>query len=334
MDNVTIGPPGTGSLPTASTIDGVNDYLPIYTNSAEATQAISRNTFLGLASAPVGLTDTQTLINKTIDTTNSITQLDSKFILQNSIDPTKQAVFGLSEITSGITRTYKLPNKSDDIVCLTTIQTLTNKTLTSPSITSPVISNATITADAITGYTSSDTGSLYGISVSSSNLSLPGTLTVTGKTILSSTVTTGGFITGTPPVWQYLGSALATSNSTNNTGTPTQVTGLSVTVTVPSGFTKVKISISARDFSNNTATAYAQVSIWRGAVNSGTEIGQIECQAGSSSGGQPFPCSGFVLDTPSVGSVTYNAGIVEVGGGTASIEAGSGYPMTLLVEGC
>ena len=61
MANITIN-----SLPTASTIDATNDLLPIYTNSLTATQAISRNTYLNLSSQPVGLTDSQTLTNKTL----------------------------------------------------------------------------------------------------------------------------------------------------------------------------------------------------------------------------------------------------------------------------
>lgn len=59
MSNVTIN-----QLPTANTIDATQDYLPIYTNSSVATQRITRNVYLGLASAPVGLTDSQTLTNK------------------------------------------------------------------------------------------------------------------------------------------------------------------------------------------------------------------------------------------------------------------------------
>ena len=54
--------------PNASTIDAVNDELVIWTNSLSAVQNINRNTFLNLASQPVGLTDSQTLTNKTLTT--------------------------------------------------------------------------------------------------------------------------------------------------------------------------------------------------------------------------------------------------------------------------
>jgi len=153
MSNITIN-----SLPTASTIDGSLDILPIYTASASATQGINRNTLLNLASAPVGLTDSQVLTNKTISITNSITQKDGTFSLENTSDNTKIAKFSAASITTGTTRTYTLPDVSDTLLTLTATQTLTNKTLTSPTINSPSITNATITADTISGFTVSSNG--------------------------------------------------------------------------------------------------------------------------------------------------------------------------------
>lgn len=141
MSNKTVN-----ELPTANTIDGAQDILPIYTASEEATQGINRNTLLGLASAPVGLTDTQTLTNKTL---------------------TSPAIS--SAVLSGtLTGTYTIggnPTFPSSVVTLTDTQTLTNKTLTSPTVNSPTITNATLSADTITGYTDTDTGSVYGMSV-------------------------------------------------------------------------------------------------------------------------------------------------------------------------
>lgn len=163
MTNITIN-----SLPVASTIDGSADILPIYTASALATQGISRNTFLGITSGPVGLTDSQTLTNKIIGNTNTLTIKDTNFTLQDDGDTTKQAKFQLSGLTTATTRTYTLPDVTDSIVTLTATQTLTNKTLTSPTIATPTITNATISADTLTGFSVSTTGSVYGISVVSS----------------------------------------------------------------------------------------------------------------------------------------------------------------------
>lgn len=161
-------------LPVANTIDGVNDTFPIVTNSINTTQQISRNTFLGLGSAPVGLTDTQTLTNKTLTT------------------PTIS-----SPVLSGtITGTYTLggtPTFPASVVTLTGTQTLTNKTLTSPIITSPAITNATISADNITGFTSSSSGTIYGIAVSSG--AITGSNTVNGSSLVAGTVGTAAIAT-------------------------------------------------------------------------------------------------------------------------------------------
>lgn len=54
------------SINVASTIDPVNDLIPIYTNNLAATQAISRNTFLGTTGTLVDTSSVQTLSNKTL----------------------------------------------------------------------------------------------------------------------------------------------------------------------------------------------------------------------------------------------------------------------------
>lgn len=191
MANTTIN-----GLPVAVTIDGAQDLLPIYTASLVATQAISRNTFLGITGSPVGNSDIQTLSNKTLGNTNTVTLKDTLFTLQDDGDTTKQAKFQLSGITTATTRTYTLPNASSTLADIATAQTLTNKTLTSPTITSPTITNATISADAITGFSSANNGSIYGISI-------------TGSAIQSSTAFADGIIlpkallTGTGSTWVW-----------------------------------------------------------------------------------------------------------------------------------
>jgi hypothetical protein len=168
MANVTIN-----SLPTASTIDATNDLLPIYTNSLTATQSISRNTYLGLSSAPAGLTDTQTLTNKTLTspTINGAT---------------------LSGTLSGTYTIGGTPTFPSSVTQNTVVQTLTNKTLTSPTINSPTITNATISADTLTGYTVSNTGTIYGVPITTGTISAT---YLTASTITNTQIAAAGLYT-------------------------------------------------------------------------------------------------------------------------------------------
>lgn len=187
MSNITIN-----SLPTANTIDATQDILPIYTASAVATQGINRNTLLGLSSQPLGLTDTQSPTNKTFDNTNVLTIKDGNLTLQNSSATTKQARFSLSGITAGQTRTITLPDYNATIASLAGTETLTNKTLTSPTINTPTITNATISADAVTGYTVSNNGTIYGISVSGGTI---GNAALAANAVNTTQITNGAVTT-------------------------------------------------------------------------------------------------------------------------------------------
>lgn len=128
--------------------DAANDVIPIVDTANTTTKKITRNAYLGLTSAPVGKDDTQTLTAKTL-TAPTIT----------------------SPILSGtITGTYTLagaPTFPASVVTLTGSQTLTNKILTSPTLSAPTITNASISADAITGFSTANSGTIYGVAISS-----------------------------------------------------------------------------------------------------------------------------------------------------------------------
>lgn len=77
-------------------------------------------------------------------------------------------------------------------------QVLTNKTLTSPTINGGTLDNVTVTVDSIAGHTTSNTGTIYGgISVTAGNVSLSGTLAVTGATTLSAATTVSSTLSTT-----------------------------------------------------------------------------------------------------------------------------------------
>jgi hypothetical protein len=155
-----------GDYDAAVTIDGSTNYLLIQPgNASTAYKKINRETLLGITAQPVGTTTSQTLTNKTIGITNTITQSDALFTLQDNSDNTKQAQFQLSGITTATTRTYTLPNASSTLADIATAQTFTNKTLTSPVITGGTIANSTITVDSIAGYSAASTVTVAGLQI-------------------------------------------------------------------------------------------------------------------------------------------------------------------------
>lgn len=163
------------ALTAAASIDATADYIPIVTNNINTTQKINRNTFLNIASQPVGLTDTQALTNKTL---------------------TSPTISGPT-FSGTIVGTYTIggtPTFPSSVVTLTGSQTLTNKVLTSPTISAPTITNATISADAVTGFSSSTTGTIYGISIAASKLS--------GSVITNATIPYTALTTDSTWAWQ------------------------------------------------------------------------------------------------------------------------------------
>lgn len=150
-----------------SNVDPANDSIPIVDNANSTLKRINRNNLLGITSAPVGINDTQTLTSKTLTA------------------PTIS-----SPIFSGtFTGTYTLagtPTFPSSVVMLTGTQTLVGKTLTSPTINAPTITNANITADAVSGFTTANSGTIYGLSITAG---VPGANTIPTASLQNSSVT-------------------------------------------------------------------------------------------------------------------------------------------------
>lgn len=130
-----------------------------------------------------------------------------------------------------------------------------------------------------------------------------------------------------------LGYAEATSNfSTANVGA-TQITGLSVTVTVPTlpSGKKIRISGFGRALYNTTNNASANLTIWDGTPGSGTQLSQAISQGPTATVVTPGVVS-RVITPPAAGTKTYNLALHSGGAGTSTLEAASTYPMYILVE--
>lgn len=185
----------------AVSIDAANDFLLIEPSGNTVYKKISRNVLLGLASAPLGTTDSQSPTNKTFDVTNIYTTRDDRITLQNSADVTKQAKFSLSAITTGTTRTYTLPNATDTLAGIAATQTFTNKTLTSPSITGGTIDNSTITVDSISGHSTSTIVTVANMQISNGVINTANAVTATS--IAAGAVQPQALVTGTGSGWAW-----------------------------------------------------------------------------------------------------------------------------------
>lgn len=203
------------------------------------------------------------------------------------------------------------------IVGSTDTQTLTNKTLTSPTITSPIITNASLTTDLISGFTSPTIGTIYGLAVNA------GVITTAGYASSTALQTNAVQANQLAINAITLGSSVPSTFFASASTTAIQVTGMTISVTIPTGARKIKITLFATGLYSTGAIGDVNLSLWDGVVGSGTRILDV-----NSSGlplSNPNTGMGIVVITPAAGSKTYNAAIQMNGGGggTANIQASS-----------
>jgi hypothetical protein len=286
------------------TADGSNDLIAYWKNTNSTLYKASRNQVLDLTSHPVGINDTQTLTAKTL---------------------TSPTISGPT-LSGTIIGTYTIggtPTFPSSVVTLTGSQTLTNKILTSPTINSPTITNATLSADAVTGYSASTTGTVYGVSIASGKLAA-GAL---GNNAVATSNITDGAVTASKLATAAitLGYAEITSNFVPSASGTQDVTGLSVTVTVPAGGRDVKITVKNNVY-NSSIADNIQTLIREGATT--LDSTQTTTSASNRVVGASFSAH---LSAPSAGSHTYKVSINSSSAAQA-VEATSTEKAYILVE--
>lgn len=128
-----------------------------------------------------------------------------------------------------------------------------------------------------------------------------------------------------------LGRVRRTSNFTSTSTSEVLVTGMELTVTIPSGGRSLMVLFSATNmyYSAGSGGAYDNCAIWDGAVGSGTKLARNQFNE-SSGGGQAPVCIIAIVDAPAAGSKTFrvSASTNNAAAGVG-LEANASYPMTL-----
>lgn len=130
----------------------------------------------------------------------------------------------------------------------------------------------------------------------------------------------------------YLGHTELTSNQTTTSSTPVALSTLSRTVTVPAGGRKIKVKVHLPSLRNNNSSGGTTVSIWDGAVGSGTKLTEgTMTLTGTASTEMPV-----MVETPPLtvasGSKTYSIGWQTNGTGTSAVRASATQIAFISVE--
>jgi len=155
-------------------------------------------------------------------------------------------------------------------------------------------------------------------------------LPIASSVAYSVTDSLGNLICPRDPLRKIIGYRQTFTTTSHTTATPIQVTGLSAPVIVPTG-RKIRVSIGCFYVTNSGAGTYTELTLWEGAVASGTKRSQSTQQFNTNT--SLATQTNFAMYTPTSTNITLNAGINIAGGGTGQVAAQAGVqPIYLLVE--
>ena len=167
--------------------------LPVASGGTGASTAAGARTALGLGTIATQAANSVAITGGAISNT-SITVKDDVFTLQDNLDPTKQAQFQLSGLTTGTTFTYTLPNLTTALAGLGGTETFTgSKTFSSTSL---VFGSSIVTSSQSLGSGATTTGLTKTVNIGTGGLSGSTTAITVGSANGSTTTMLGSTVIG------------------------------------------------------------------------------------------------------------------------------------------
>lgn len=121
-----------------------------------------------------------------------------------------------------------------------------------------------------------------------------------------------------------------TSNFTTASTTAVQITGLSISFTAAGNGQQYKITVQPPTVQNSTAQNNIVLTIWDGAVGTGTQVGGATTQPFGATA--PDHLIATTVVAPAAGSKTYNVGMSTTGTNTATFAASATTPAWFIIE--